>query len=191
MPDPKHEWSKADIETLKRMWDEGASAADISFAIRGSPNYRNSILGKAHRLKLSKHQNAHGVETRIRKTPTPSGEQTIDAIRAKARERYKIRKEAADMAKPKAPAVVIEKIKPRPMVNDGNPVEADVRYLRGQAWKPLPGTTPVPLEGLGQAKRDNQCHWPLGEAPFLFCGAHAEEGKTYCDTHQHLSTRRL
>lgn len=189
MPNPKHEWSEADIATLKRMWAEGASAADISFAIRGSPNYRNSILGKAHRLKLSKHQNAHGVETRIRKTPTPSGEQTIDAIRAKARERYKIRKEAADMAKPKAPAVVIEKIKPRPVVNDGMPVEADERYMRGRAWQPLPDTTPVALEDL---PRKGACRWPVTpDSPFMFCAAIAHEGSVYCPTHKHLSTRRL
>jgi GcrA cell cycle regulator len=47
------EWSKERVEILKRMWAEGASARLIAEALGGDAT-RNSVIGKAYRLGLSK-----------------------------------------------------------------------------------------------------------------------------------------
>ena len=43
------DWTEAKIETLRRLWAEGLSAAEIGRRLRTT---KNSIVGKAHRLKL-------------------------------------------------------------------------------------------------------------------------------------------
>ncbi|MFQ5954851.1 MAG: GcrA family cell cycle regulator [Kiloniellales bacterium] len=45
------EWSAERIETLKRMWAQGASARDIARRLGGTT--RNAVIGKAYRLGLS------------------------------------------------------------------------------------------------------------------------------------------
>ncbi len=45
------EWSADRIETLKRMWAQGASARDIAERLGGIT--RNAVIGKAYRLGLS------------------------------------------------------------------------------------------------------------------------------------------
>lgn len=49
-------WTPATIELLKKLWEEGLSAAQISSQIPGST--RNSIIGKRHRLGLPTHKQA-------------------------------------------------------------------------------------------------------------------------------------
>lgn len=56
---------------------------------------------------------------------------------------------------------------------------ANTRALKGAAWQPLPGTTPVSLIDL----EPGMCKWPIGEgSPYLFCGTHAASGP-YCEHH--------
>jgi GcrA cell cycle regulator len=47
------EWSKTRVEALKRMWAEGTSARMIAESLGGGAT-RNSVIGKAYRLGLSK-----------------------------------------------------------------------------------------------------------------------------------------
>lgn len=175
------DWNEANVETLKTLWRQGAPVRDIATAIGGSEKFRNAIISKANRIELGSHASA-----RPKPLLTAAQREERDAKRDADAKRRRDEKKAM-----KTKTATIEKIKPRPVVNDGMPVEADDRYLRGRAWQPLPDTTPVGLEDLGHAGRDNACHWPLGDGPFLFCGAQAEDGKVYCATHKHLSTRRL
>lgn len=44
-------WTPANLETLRTMWDEGATASEIARAL-GPLFTRNAIIGKAHRLGL-------------------------------------------------------------------------------------------------------------------------------------------
>lgn len=53
------------------------------------------------------------------------------------------------------------------------------------AWEPLPGVTPIEFLAL----TPTTCRWPLGESPFLYCGAHAGHGP-YCPAHTSLSEHR-
>lgn len=170
-------WNEANVAKLKEMWKAGAAVREMAETITGSGENRNMILGKAHRLKLGPHPNAS-------LKALSSAKRRSGVVAAK-------KQRAPKPPKAKPPAVVIEKIKPIPVVNDNNPIDADMRFLKSRAWQPLPDTNPVPLDALGHAGRDNICHWPLGDGPFMFCGAHAEDGKVYCQTHNHLSTRRL
>lgn len=51
--------------------------------------------------------------------------------------------------------------------------------LKAGAWTPLTGSTPKALHDLEQ----HDCRWPLGEAPFNFCGQPAAPGHVYCAVH--------
>ena len=44
-------WTDDRVETLKRMWGEGASASQIAKELGGVT--RNAVIGKVHRLGLS------------------------------------------------------------------------------------------------------------------------------------------
>ena len=72
---------------------------------------------------------------------------------------------------------------PRPRVIAPEPPMLDVLPLPN-AWEPIPGTTPIALVDLDRG----MCKWPVSEGrPFLFCGCKAEEGASYCLSHQRRS----
>lgn len=179
---PMVNWTEAKVETLKAMWKEGASVRKIALEITGSERNKNAIISKANRMDIGPHPKA-------RKAPKMTEAQRVERDKGrdlKSAARYQERK-AEKKAKP-APEVIIEKIKPIPVINDGNPIDADTRFLKGRAWQPLPDTKPVSLEDL---PRKGACRWPVtADSPFLFCAAAAGDA-TYCSTHKHLSTRRL
>ncbi|AKR54358.1 GcrA cell cycle regulator [Devosia sp. H5989] len=65
---------------------------------------------------------------------------------------------------------------------------------RAEAWLPLPGTTPVALEDLGEIGRPatakhparwGRCRWPIGQSPTLFCGCKTD--RVYCTAHAALA----
>lgn len=49
-------WSEHDIDTLKRMWEAGDTAATIAEQLGGSKS-RNAVIAKANRLGLSPRAN--------------------------------------------------------------------------------------------------------------------------------------
>jgi len=55
-----------------------------------------------------------------------------------------------------------------------------------KAFRPLPGSTPVPLVDLER----NCCKWPVGENPTVFCGEKSATGR-YCSHHERMSGIRL
>lgn len=58
--------------------------------------------------------------------------------------------------------------------------------LKKDAWLPLPGTAPKPLEHLAP----HDCRWPLGtDHPHSLCGQPAEDGKVYCAAHAAMAYR--
>lgn len=62
---------------------------------------------------------------------------------------------------------------------DGTAQQQDSRFLRSEAWLPLPGSTPVPLG------TRTGCCWPVTDKPpHLFCNQTIESGKyPYCPDH--------
>lgn len=57
-------WTEEEVATLRSMWAEGATASRIAKAI--TTHTRNSIIGKAHRLKLDARKSPV-----VRKPPPP------------------------------------------------------------------------------------------------------------------------
>jgi GcrA cell cycle regulator len=89
----------------------------------------------------------------------------------KVQPRFRPRKE-------RAPETI--KRRPRPLLPISLP--GDTRFMRGDAWAPLPGSSPVPLIDL----EPGMCKWPVSEdRPHLFCGAAAHG--PYCEYHHALS----
>ncbi|GGA64778.1 GcrA family cell cycle regulator [Pelagibacterium lentulum] len=65
-----------------------------------------------------------------------------------------------------------------------DPDSDGMKLLSKDAWEPLPGTNPVPLEDV------TGCRWPLGEirdGTFCMCNAPKVEGSSYCATHKRAS----
>lgn len=182
MNKPIIDWNEANVETLKRLWKEGESAAYIA-SILGTEKGRLAVIGKATRLKLGPH---------------PSGKSSIKAAQV-IHHRLAKKKDQADGSisrakavgpvrkkKPPKPEIVIDKVVERRASIDGPVMAGDFRFLKSEAWKPLPGSEPVTLEAL----KRHQCCWPLGDGPFLFCALPTNDGARYCASHTYLSHPR-
>lgn len=153
-------WNEGNVATLKALWIDGVSAPEISKAITGSVDHKNAVVGKAHRLGLGPH---------------PRGRELKKANgRRNMKKSHKRKREATPPKEKREKALVIAKLAPRMLT--GDPMPADLRYMKGAAWEALPGTTPKPLEALAG---HGECRWPLGSGPFLFCAAPTEEHRRY------------
>lgn len=86
------EWSAEQIQTLRRLWDEGLSASNIGKALRRS---KNSIVGKAHRLGLPKRETFIGVAS-----PRPWASPELRARRDEAQAKREARAAAMQAARP-------------------------------------------------------------------------------------------
>lgn len=61
----------------------------------------------------------------------------------------------------------------------------DAAPAKGEAWLPLPGSSPVAVEDHVTA-----CRWPIGaDLPFRFCNEPVAEGKVYCLHHSAVGYR--
>lgn len=67
------------------------------------------------------------------------------------------------------------------------PKPAELRVLKGAAWEPVPGSSPVSLIDL----EPGMCKWPIGhDSPYRFCGLASGEG-SYCEHHASMSRRSV
>lgn len=154
---PAFRWNDEAIENAKRWWLAGDSAAIIAGRLGGGVT-RNSVLGKMHRLKVKQ----PGVRHQTMVMAGRLGGGGVHRHKPKPEPRIKIVR----------PPRVEPEIEPF----------ADLLPLRSKVWEPLPGTSPVPLEALGDG-----CKWPLGDGPFMFCGAPKDgEHPSYCATHRRI-----
>ena len=200
-------WTDERVETLKRMWTEGASASQIAKELGGVT--RNAVIGKVHRLGLSN----RGAEEA---SPAPSAAPVADAAPAAAEP------EVASEDVPDAPA----EPEPEPDEDEDDdeprtmaavPHSASVTPLRkplmaGQPLPPQPSANEISPEALAKvnavektAKKislmeltERTCKWPIGDPAtekFWFCGLQVQAGKPYCEAHvsvafQPMSSRR-
>lgn len=71
------------------------------------------------------------------------------------------------------------------------PTEAEIEYLRGSAWEPLPGSLSLSLLELSE----HTCKWPEGESNFTFCGlpvlAVSDKREPYCPVHHKRAHPRV
>jgi GcrA cell cycle regulator len=193
-------WTDERVETLKRMWGEGASASQIAKELGGVT--RNAVIGKVHRLGLS-NRNHGGAE----EAPAPE-----EAVAAEPVEPAPEPEEAA-MAQAAEP----EEVDDEPRTMAAVPQGTNVTPLRkplmaGQPLPPQPSANEISAEALAKvnavektAKKislmeltERTCKWPIGDPAtekFWFCGLPVQAGKPYCEAHvsvafQPMSSRR-
>ena len=195
-------WTDERVETLKRMWTEGASASQIAKELGGVT--RNAVIGKVHRLGLSN----RGIEEAKPIADTaPLADVAADP--------------EPSVVPDEAPAAAAE---PEPEPDDDEPRTmaavphgASVTPLRkplmaGQPLPPQPSANEISPEALAKvnavektAKKislmeltERTCKWPIGDPAtekFWFCGLQVQAGKPYCEAHvsvafQPMSSRR-
>lgn len=153
-------WTDERIETLKRLWSEGYSAAVIAHELGGVS--RNGVLGKVHRLGLS------GRTVGVRKQSGPRSRKrangtSLDHVNAPQPSRSSDAGRAVEPHRPSAPS-------PLP------PIDETAMNT------PLDNTKGCQIEDL----TERRCKWPLGrpgEPDFAFCGARKDLDTPYCAHH--------
>ncbi|WGH79394.1 GcrA family cell cycle regulator [Jannaschia ovalis] len=197
-------WTDDRVETLKRMWSEGASASQIAKELGGVT--RNAVIGKVHRLGLS-NRNADADAK-----PEPAKPEKPKAAKPEAAKTPEPKKPA-----PEAPAADDEDDDDEPRTMAAVPQGANVTPLRkplmaGQPLPPQPSANEISPEALAKvnavektAKKislmeltERTCKWPIGDPAtpkFWFCGLPVQAGKPYCEAHvsvafQPMSSRR-
>ena len=191
-------WTDERVETLKRMWAEGASASQIAKEL-GSVT-RNAVIGKVHRLGLSN-----------RVMPGPEAEEAADPV-APDDEDDAVEPELDLPPAPEAPAEA-----PEEADDEEDEAPAPIPFRRpiipaGQPLPPQPSLNEISPEALAKvtevektARRltlmeltEKTCKWPVGDPAtpnFWFCGLPVQVGKPYCEAHvgvafQPMSARR-
>jgi len=153
-------WTDERIATLKKMWKEGKSAAEIAKTL-GKGVTRNAVIGKAHRMGLS------GRPSPIKKSAAPKKEAAPKKAVAKAAPPARGKKAAtpaaAPTAKTAAPAKEVE----------------DVKIFEKDVVPPGGGVALLDLT-------ERMCKWPIGDPrddDFTFCGLPIRPGTPYCPDH--------
>ena len=184
-------WTDDRIATLKKMWKDGKSAADIAKTL-GKGVTRNAVIGKAHRMGLS------GRPSPVKKAAAPAKTAKKDTATKKTAEK-KGAKNAVKTVKLVAKSA--EKTGKNPADkpakdNKKSPPVREVETTAPTIAKPeaLPPGGGVALIDL----TERMCRWPIGDprdAEFTFCGASPLRPSTpYCIEHAtqayHTSSRR-
>ncbi len=150
-------WTDERIATLKKMWKEGKSAAEIAKTL-GKGVTRNAVIGKAHRMGLS------GRPSPIKKSATPKKEVAPKKTAAKpTRSKKTAAPAAAPTNKSSAPAKEVE----------------DIKIFEKDVVPPGGGVALLDLT-------ERMCKWPIGdprEDDFTFCGLPIRPGTPYCPEH--------
>jgi GcrA cell cycle regulator len=161
------EWTPEVVLSLRQLWDEGHSTAEIGRRLGVS---KNAVVGKAHRLDLPSR-------------PSPIRREGGSTPRAPRRPPVP---QLADIV-PLTTAVVVPvrllsetcSFPQRTTPARANPVAQD----RARFAPCSPG-----------AIGNNPCCWPIGEPggrDFRFCDSSALVGKPYCGEHAQLAYRRV
>jgi len=154
-------WTGERIALLKTLWAEGLSGSQIAEKLGGVT--RSAVIGKAHRIGLSK-------------SGKLKGEATAQRVRRRKR------RSAPRAAKPKTIAAIAKDTPAGPPVND-----ASIDLPQGD---PSPGD-PDPVKRLSVLELDETtCKWPIGDPGlpgFHFCGRRSGEGVPYCEHHYRVA----
>ncbi len=199
-------WTDERVETLKRMWAEGASASQIAKEL-GSVT-RNAVIGKVHRLGLSNRVALNGradeplaegpeVEDVLAETPAapqppvaePDEDEEEEAAAPEPEDAAGEEEEDAPLPFRRAIIPAGQPLPPQPSANEISPeAQAAALAVEQTAAKRLS------LMEL----TEKTCKWPVGDPAtpnFWFCGLPVQQGKPYCEAHvgvafQPMSARR-
>lgn len=156
-------WTDERIATLKKMWKDGKSAAEIAKVLAKGVT-RNAVIGKAHRMGLS------GRPSPIKKPAETPKKETAK----------KESKKAVKIVVPKKTVVpVVTGVKHNPLVREVTPPRQFVK-------EEFPADGGVPLIDL----TERMCKWPFGdprEDEFTFCGRPIRSGTPYCVDHASMA----
>ena len=197
-------WTDDRVETLKRMWGEGASASQIAKELGGVT--RNAVIGKVHRLGLS-NRNADEAkpasQTPVKPAPAPKTAKPDPTPAPKPEPVAAVEEDDDDDDEPRTMAAV-------PQGTNVTPLRKPL--MAGQPLPPQPSANEISPEALAKvnavektAKKislmeltERTCKWPIGDPAtekFWFCGLQTQAGKPYCEAHvsvafQPMSSRR-
>lgn len=201
-------WTDDRVETLKRMWGEGASASQIAKELGGVT--RNAVIGKVHRLGLSnRNSDEKPVEAKAASAPKATA-------KPKAKPEPKAKAAEEETAAEPDPVEEDDDDEPRTMAavpqRTGNVTPLRKPLMAGQPLPPQPSANEISPEALAKvnavektAKKislmeltERTCKWPIGDPAtdkFWFCGLPVQAGKPYCEAHvsvafQPMSSRR-
>jgi GcrA cell cycle regulator len=170
------DWSAEAIETLRVLWSEGHSTAEIGRRMGVS---KNAVVGKAHRLNLPARPSPIRRDAEAGATPP---------ARRIAPPRPLLPMRRLEQEPVPAPAPTAAPL-PEPVQVVAPLVVAPVAIVPPP---PPPAPTPSPVSVLRAFPTERprssarSCCWPLGEpgtAQFRFCGCDALAGKPYCPDH--------
>lgn len=195
------DWTDAVILSLRALWDEGLSTAEIGRRLGVT---KNAVVGKAHRLVLPARpspirRGASTVATARRATGPTLPSMELPEVAPPLAERQAERvvpvavvQPVADAgARPQeapvvqmAPVRIVAVREPAEAVEDEEVAEAPVHPV---AVRSVPSLRPVASP---RRLRVVACCWPIGEPgtrSFRFCDADSMAGKPYCDSHAQLA----
>ncbi len=164
MPAPSSgmDWTDQTVSTLRILWDEGHSTADIG---RRMDTTKNAIIGKAHRLELPARPSPIRAASPARVEPASRVEPSVPALPS-----------------PLQAAPVV----PPPLAAPLQAAAAAPTVLPA----PVPTWTPEPIPARPASPvapgRASTCQWPIGEpgrSGFHLCGDEPAAGKPYCPSH--------
>ncbi|NPD66286.1 GcrA cell cycle regulator (plasmid) [Lichenicola cladoniae] len=157
------EWSDEVVHSLRELWADGHSTAEIGRRIGAS---KNAVVGKAHRLNLPGRPSPIAQDTEQPKRPSKPATvpRLIDIV----------------------PVSVTEPLPPRPTPS---PVHVTVAATNTVPPKPpVSVVLPQPEDVFRSVTRraSRTCCWPIGEPgtkTFRFCDAAVESRTPYCLEH--------
>jgi GcrA cell cycle regulator len=206
-------WTDERVETLKRMWAEGASASQIAKEL--GQVTRNAVIGKVHRLGLS-NRVGPGAEEAEEPVPPAAPEPAAPPRPSVAEAEDDAAFEAAE-ADPAAEADEAAEADDDELLDEPEDDSAPAAFRRpiipaGQPLPPQPSANEISPEAIAKVQEvekvarrltlmeltEKTCKWPVGDPAtpnFWFCGLPVQAGKPYCEAHvgvafQPMSARR-
>ncbi|KAA2214606.1 GcrA family cell cycle regulator [Teichococcus oryzae] len=171
------DWTAEAIETLRALWAEGHSTAEIGRRMGIS---KNAVVGKAHRLSLPARPSP------IRRE---AGTQAGAGARPTAAPQPAVAEPAPVAAQPSPPAVVAGAVSSLPPATKPIMPAAALAAPR-PALPPRRAAQPSAVVRPFQRLGGRTCCWPIGEPgtpEFRFCTAEAISGKPYCPEHASIA----
>lgn len=165
------DWTQTAVADLRRMWDAGRTALEISAHLRIAVTPRagrNAVIGKARRLGLAAR-------------PSPIKPWTP-------------KPEKPARPEPTLPPLV-SVVEPAPPTARGPHATTVVwPYTPGKRQAPVPVVEPPaepdPVPTIFKPRAASACCWPIGEPRtkgFRFCDDPSEPGRPYCGEHAKIS----
>lgn len=175
-------WTQERETELASLWASGESAAVIAQRWYKDGATKNMVIGRVRMLNLPQRvtrSSTSGAVYGIKAKPGPRNPSGWKAKRL-ARRKPEPKPMVARPQRAATPKVERHKQQPFRAPNMLDPIPIEPTPIKADAWEPLPGTVPIPLEHLERGA----CKWPIGtELPFLFCGQEALRDQPYCEHH--------